>query len=349
MGAWLMAGSGLLKAGGAFLGSRALSGGIKRAGTELYQSRQREAANALQMPETINPGIAEAYSNAGQGYSTVANRSADDLGALARGGAEGVRNAATSANEYLNPYVQGGQQAFQTLSQLAAAPEEKFNFQFSQDDPSYQFRMNEGQKAIERSAAARGIGQTGGTMKALTRYGQDAASQEYQSAYNRALSTFGANQGARQQRVGTLSGLAGFGSTAAQASGQNLYNSAVYGGNAGIQAANVGGNWRNNAALQEGNYGVDSANRQADIGMKYGDLARQLRLSGDEATAQSILANAGVGAGMWQGLGTSLGSMLGEYGQSQGGWGGGFGSVFGGGGRQGGTYDYATGTWRRPA
>ncbi len=349
MGAWLMAGAGLAKGLGSFLGSRTLSGGIKRAGTELYQSRQREAQNALGMPETINPGLSEAYSNASTGYSGVANRSADDLGALARSGAEGVRNAATGANEYLNPYVQGGQKAFQTLSDLAAAPEEKFNFQFSQDDPSYQFRMNEGQKAIERSAASRGIGQTGGTLKALTRYGQDAASQEYQSAYNRALSTFGANQGARQQRAGTLSGLAGFGSTAAQASGQNLYNSAVYGGNLGISAGQTGGGWRNAAALQEGNYGIKSQQDQADIAMKYGDLARNLRMSGDEATAQSILANAGVGAEMWQGLGGAAGSAMGEWGNARGGWGGGWSSPWGGGGRQGGTYDYATGTWRRPA
>jgi len=337
MGGWLMAGAGLAKAGGAFLGSRALSGGVKRAGTELYQSRQREAQNALQMPETINPGLSEAYQNASTGYSGVANRSADDLGSLARQGAEGVRNAATGANEYLNPYVQGGGQAFQTLSQLAAAPEERFNFQFSQDDPSYQFRMNEGQKAIERSAAARGIGQTGGTMKALTRYGQDAASQEYQAAFNRAKDTFGVNKDARQQRLNTLSGMAGIGSNAATASGQNLYNAAQFGGNLGMQAGQTGGNWRNAAALQEGNYGIDSQKDQANIAMKYGDLARNLRLSGDEATAQSILANAQVGSQMYQGLGQSLGSMLGEYGQSKGGWGGGFGNPWGGGYSGGGT------------
>jgi hypothetical protein len=324
MGAWLMAGAGLAKGLGAFIGSRTLSGGIKRAGTELYQSRQREAANAAGVPETINPGLAEAYQNAATGYSGVANRSADDLGSLARQGAAGVNTAATGANEYLNPYVQGGQQAFRTLSDLAAAPEERFDFQFSQDDPSYQFRMNEGQKAIERSAASRGIGQTGGTLKALTNYGQQAASQEYQSAYNRALGTFNANQGARQQRVGTLSGLAGIGSNAATASGQNLYNAATYGGNLGMQAGQTGGNWRNAAALQEGNYGIDSQKDQANIAMKYGDLARNLRLSGDEATAQSILANAGVGADMWQGLGGAAGSAMGEWGNAKGGWGGGW-------------------------
>lgn len=54
-----------------------------------------------------------------------------------------------------------------------------------QKDPGYDFRMQEGQKALERSAAARGGLQGGGTLKALTRYGQDYASNEYGNAYNR--------------------------------------------------------------------------------------------------------------------------------------------------------------------
>jgi len=317
-----MAGSAAAKIAGPFIGSRVLSGGIKRAGTELYQSRQREAANAGQMPETINPGISEAYQNASTDYSGVANRSADDLASIARQGAAGVNTAAGSANEYLNPYVQGGGKAFQTLSDIAQSPEEKFNFQFSQDDPSYQFRLQQGQQALERSAAAGGRLTGGGTLKAITRYGQDVASQEYGNAYNRALSTFGANQSSRQQRVATLSGMANLGYGAAGQSGQNLYNSAVYGGNTGIQAANVGGGWRNNAALQQGNWGIQSQRDQADVSMKYGDLARNLRLSGDEATAQSILANAKVGSDMWEGLGKGVGSALGEWGNARGGWGG---------------------------
>lgn len=54
-----------------------------------------------------------------------------------------------------------------------------------QADPGYAFRLGEGQKALERSAAARGGLISGGALKAATRYGQDAASQEYQNAFNR--------------------------------------------------------------------------------------------------------------------------------------------------------------------
>jgi hypothetical protein len=54
-----------------------------------------------------------------------------------------------------------------------------------QADPGYGFRLSEGQKALERSAAARGGLLSGGTGKALQRFGQDLASQEYTNAFNR--------------------------------------------------------------------------------------------------------------------------------------------------------------------
>jgi hypothetical protein len=54
-----------------------------------------------------------------------------------------------------------------------------------ESDPGYAFRLSEGQKALERSAAARGGLISGGAMKAAQRYGQDMGSQEYQNAYNR--------------------------------------------------------------------------------------------------------------------------------------------------------------------
>ena len=46
-----------------------------------------------------------------------------------------------------------------------------------QADPGYQFRLGEGQKAIENSAASRGGLLSGGTQKALAKYGLDLASK----------------------------------------------------------------------------------------------------------------------------------------------------------------------------
>lgn len=76
-------------------------------------------------------------------------------------------------------------------------------------DPGYAFRMSEGMKALERGAAARGGLLSGGTLKATQRFGQDLASQEYQNAYNRALTQYN-----------TTAALAGVGQTTAQQLGQ---------------------------------------------------------------------------------------------------------------------------------
>jgi len=67
-------------------------------------------------------------------------------------------------------------------------------------DPGYQFRLSEGQRALERSGAARGVTNTGGNMKGLLDYGQRAASQEYGNVYDRSLNAYNTNaQNAFQQ------------------------------------------------------------------------------------------------------------------------------------------------------
>lgn len=61
-------------------------------------------------------------------------------------------------------------------------------------DPGYDFRLAEGNKAIDRAAAARGMFDSGPTLKALTRYGQDFAGGEFGNAYNRLLALAGMGQ-----------------------------------------------------------------------------------------------------------------------------------------------------------
>ena len=92
-------------------------------------------------------------------------------------------------------------------------------------DPSYQFRLGEGLKALERSAAARGGLISGGALKAAQRYGQDFASQEFGNAYNRLASMAGLGQtatGAQSNAAGQFGTNAGnlmTGAGAARASG----------------------------------------------------------------------------------------------------------------------------------
>jgi len=117
-----------------------------------------------------------------------------------------------------DPWLQTGQRA---LSDLAAG-----NFmQNWQTDPGYQFRLQQGLKAIQGSAAARGLNQSGATLKALTEYGQNLASQEYQNIYNREYGRL--SDLARMGTVG-LGGLMG----AAGQHGQSMANIATGLGNA---------------------------------------------------------------------------------------------------------------------
>ena len=120
-------------------------------------------------------------------------------------------------------------------------------------DPGYAFRMSEGMKALERGAAARGGLLSGGTIKAAQRFGQDLASQEYQNAYNRALTqynTTAALAGVGQTATNALSGAAGqYGQGAAQAmqqAGAARASGYVGGANALTNALGQGMNYYQN-------------------------------------------------------------------------------------------------------
>ena len=57
--------------------------------------------------------------------------------------------------------------------------------QFNQNNPQYQFLLKQGQQALDRSAAARGMGYSGAQLKAAQQFGQGLASQQYDKEYDR--------------------------------------------------------------------------------------------------------------------------------------------------------------------
>ncbi len=69
-------------------------------------------------------------------------------------------------------------------------------------DPSYQWRLSQGLKAIQGSAAARGTLLSGATEKSLSDYAGGSASQEYGNAYNRALQSYDTNRDTNAQNFG---------------------------------------------------------------------------------------------------------------------------------------------------
>ena len=114
--------------------------------------------------------------------------------------------------ELAEPWRKAGLNALAKLEPLATEYTPFGMAQF-QADPGYAFRLSEGQKALERSAAARGGLLSGGTGKALARFGQEMGSQEYTNAFNR-------YQAERAARLAPLQSLAGVGQTTAQQIGQ---------------------------------------------------------------------------------------------------------------------------------
>lgn len=63
------------------------------------------------------------------------------------------------------------------------------------NDPSYQFRMSEGMKALENSGSARGLSLHPNLRQGLIQYGQGFASNEYQGLFDRELTGYKTNTG----------------------------------------------------------------------------------------------------------------------------------------------------------
>jgi hypothetical protein len=107
------------------------------------------------------------------------------------------------------PYLQAGQSTLADLLRQMQGGAFEVDGSTLQNDPGYQFRLAEGQKALERSAAARGGLNSGATLKSLARYSQGVASDELQNAWQR-----------RQGAFGRLASIAGMGQSAANSLGQ---------------------------------------------------------------------------------------------------------------------------------
>jgi len=138
------------------------------------------------------------------------------------------------------PFYDVGVNALPEL--VEASKYRNFDMNQFQADPGYAFRLSEGQKALERSAAARGGLLSGGTGKALQRFGQDYGSQEYTNAFNR-------YQAERTARLQPLQALTGMG----QSTGQQISSAGQ------TMASNVGDAMGSAAAARASGY-VGTAN-----------------------------------------------------------------------------------------
>jgi hypothetical protein len=142
--------------------------------------------------------------------------------------------------ELQEPFRKVGVNALPEL--VKASKYTPFTMKQFQADPGYQFRLQEGMKALDRSAAARGGLLSGATLRGAQRYGQGLAADEYTNAFNR-------YQAERAARLNPLQSLAGMGQTTAA----TLSNQAGQFGESMAQGAAQMGNIRASGYMNQAN------------------------------------------------------------------------------------------------
>lgn len=106
---------------------------------------------------------------------------------------EFYRVAGNDANRRLNPFFDLGTAANERLMSTFGPGGDFTQFR---DSPGYQFALEEGNRAIGNSAAARGMNLSGAQLKALQRFGQGTADQNFNNWFNRQMAMAGRGQNA---------------------------------------------------------------------------------------------------------------------------------------------------------
>lgn len=203
-----------------------------RASQQQLEAAKYASDQQLLASREANQLLRDQYTQTRQDYQPYVQAGATSLGALT--GAMGL----------------GGSGPYQGQLQKTFGPSDLTL------DPSYQFRLDQGLQALRASKAATGSLQTGQGLKDITNYAQGAASQEYQSAYDRFMN----NQNTLYNR---LSGIAGIGSGAVgQVAGVGAQTAGGMGSNITGAAGQAGG-YMTGGAARAGEYGTSAAAARA--------------------------------------------------------------------------------------
>jgi len=156
-------------------------------------------------------GSAAIASNAASKAADQQAEAAREAGALWQPYADAGITGQNKLMEYLGI---GGDSDAEGYGQYATAEFTPDQFLAGQD-PAYAFRMDEGLKALDQTAAARGGLLSGNALQAAQTYGQGLASQEYQNAFTR-------YQTERANTLGSYQALQGVGQNAAAQQGSQI-------------------------------------------------------------------------------------------------------------------------------
>ena len=202
------------------------------------------------------------------------------------------------------PYLSVGSTAANKLSTglsdgslTAAYPGGPFSFSGVnlQNDPAYTFDLQQGQQAIQRSAAAGGGLVSGGALKDLTDYSQGYASNQYQQSYTNALNAY--NQAYNQfettqsNTYNRLAGTAGLGQNAAT-------QTATSGNAAAANNASVNASTANTLS----NLATSNASAQGAAGVAFGNIGA--------STAHGIANSLASGSGSSYGPAAGSGGLF---------------------------------------
>lgn len=188
-------------------------------------------------------GLGGAAISAGAGLY-AADRAADAGVDASRASADAQLRMFNQTRADLGPQRQVGETALYSLADMLGIPRPSPDGGLTPAGgftatPGYQFRRDEGIKALDRSAAARGTLRSGGQMKAVQRFGDGLASDEWNNY---------------RAGVGQLAGFGGAATgqqtSANQALAAGLSNSAIAGGQARISGYTNMANQIGNAAGQ---------------------------------------------------------------------------------------------------
>ena len=154
----------------------------------------------------------------------------------------------------------------------------------AQQQPGFQFGLQQGEDALTRSAAARGSALDTGTLKDLQNYAQDYANQAYGNLYNQDLNTYATN---RANALGNF---------------QQSYQQYLNGLNAAQQAYGL------NAGVQNQLFGqaFDQSQAQFQNQLSLANIGLQSTLAGVNAGQNSVngISNTLTGIGNTQASGT---------------------------------------------
>ncbi len=161
--------------------------------------------------------------------------------------------------------------------------------------PGYQFRMNQGMQALERTAAAKGNLLSGNTLAAAQEFGQGLASQEYNNRINQLQQTVATQAPGINQQAGLLQGAGQYLSQAGQQQGAAAGDTGKAIAQAGQQAYNYGGQGLLQSSALQGQIAQQGALTNAQLGQQTNitnaQLEQQANLANQQATTNPGLLN----------------------------------------------------------